>query len=73
MLAKITCYNFYNCTMYIYTMIVEQTHTVRVSCCRLVTSNASSICGPTAQLCLLPTEHVAVLVDTTEVEEMEER
>ena len=53
-------------------MILEQTHTVRVSCCRLVTSNESSKRGPTVQLCLLPTEHMAVLVDATEAKEMEE-
>ena len=72
MLAKDSMINLY-LQSYTYTMILEQTHTVRVSCCRLVTSNASSKCGPTVQLCLLPTEHMAVVVDATEAEEMQER
>ena len=46
---------------------------MRISCCRLVTSSVSSKRGPTVQLCLLPTEHVAVLVDATEAKEMEDR
>ena len=68
-LRILTCY----CYTLMSSVLLEQTHTVRVSCCRLVTSSASSKGGSTLQLCFLPTEHMAVLVDAIEAREMEDR